>query len=80
MAYTPNPLPVGEELGPYLLTELQKLSAELALVEEGRFLPIRSSAPVKPREGMLAVADGSGWDPGSGKGLYEYRNGSWVKL
>ena len=80
MAYTPNPLSGQEDLGPYILAELQKLSAELALIEEGRFLPIRSVAPAKPREGMLAVADGTDWNPGSGKGLYEYRNSSWAKL
>ena len=38
-------------------------------------------APVKPRAGMLAYADGTQWDPGSGEGLYRYTlAGSWTKV
>ena len=36
--------------------------------------------PSKPREGMLVLADGSDWDPGSGQGVYAYYNGVWNKL
>ena len=35
-------------------------------------------APEKPREGMIATADGSNWNPGSGAGTYTYINGAWV--
>ena len=41
---------------------------------------VRTSAPKKVREGLLAFADGTYWDPGSGRGLYQYVSGSWVKL
>jgi len=41
---------------------------------------VRHTAPPKPREGMFAFADGTDWDPGSGRGLYQYVNTSWVKL
>jgi hypothetical protein len=37
-------------------------------------------APAKPREAMLRFADGTDWDPGSGRGLYQYVSGAWVKL
>lgn len=37
-------------------------------------------APSKPREGMIALADGTNWNPGSGAGFYGYHSGSWNKL
>lgn len=37
-------------------------------------------APAKPRETMLVFADGTSWDPGSGRGLYMYISGAWIKL
>lgn len=83
MAYTPEPLS-GElelpQLSEYLTRELSRISAEFQLAEDGVLLPMRTTAPAKPREGMLAIADGTEWNPGSGKGLYEYRTGAWVKL
>ena len=68
------------ELVEYLARELDGISAAFALVQEGRFLPVLYAAPAKPREGMLAVADGTSWNPGAGKGLYEYKSGAWSKL
>jgi len=44
-----------------------------------RFVP-KSSAPPSPSNGDVAYADGAGWDPGSGAGLYCYEEGSWIKL
>lgn len=83
MAYTPEPLS-GElelaQLSEYLTRELNRISGEFQLAEDGVLLPMRTSAPMKPREGMLAIADGTAWNPGSGKGLYEYRSAAWVKL
>jgi hypothetical protein len=37
-------------------------------------------APAKPREGNIYFADGTNWNPGSGKGIYAYYSGSWNKL
>lgn len=36
--------------------------------------------PDKPRDGMIAIADGTRWNPGSGAGPYCYFGGSWVFL
>jgi len=80
MLYVPTPLPQTGDLTAYLQEELLRISAALVLVEEGRFLPVLALEPKKPREGMLAVADGTNWNPGSGKGLYEYKSAAWVKL
>lgn len=80
MAYTPGPISRLEDLPGYIFQELLQISAELGRIEEGRFLPILHSAPGRPREGMLVIADGTDWNPRGGKGLYEYRDGNWEKL
>ena len=36
--------------------------------------------PLKLYEGLFAFADGTEWDPGSGRGLYQYVSGGWEKL
>lgn len=33
--------------------------------------------PGKPLENMIRLADGTDWDPGSGRGLYQYREAIW---
>lgn len=35
-------------------------------------------APLKPRDGDFAYADGSSWNPGYGAGLYYYDGTSWL--
>lgn len=37
-------------------------------------------APDKPRDGLIAKADGTNWNPGSGEGVYCYYGGSWHLL
>jgi len=37
-------------------------------------------APIRPRTGMVVLADGTDWDPGSGAGFYGYYGSAWVKL
>lgn len=60
----------------YVYRELRRLEAELRLPQ----LPELSVAPTKPRAGMIALADGTNWNPGSGAGFYGYYGGAWVKL
>lgn len=37
--------------------------------------------PARPREGMIAYADGTSWNPGGcGIGLYQFRKGQWYRL
>lgn len=36
--------------------------------------------PTKARTGMVVLADGTDWDPGSGAGFYGYYGGAWHKL
>ena len=37
-------------------------------------------APAKPFVGLVAYADGTNWNPGSGEGLYVYKSGGWALL
>jgi len=39
-------------------------------------------APDRPRNGDIVFADGTEWDPGSGRGLYTYNGNTsaWVQL
>lgn len=81
MAYNPSIPPQDlERLPQFVYDELLQISNILRMVEEGRFLPILYAAPKRAREGMIAVADGIFWDPGAGKGLYEYDGAAWNKL
>lgn len=38
------------------------------------------AAPPKVFEGMVALADGTSWDPGSGAGVYCYYGSTWNQL
>ena len=40
----------------------------------------RYSEPNRPRDGDIVHADGTEWDPGSGKGLYIYSDSAWVQI
>jgi hypothetical protein len=62
----------------YLMEELRKLADELKLVELIEY----HVEPDKPFHGMRVIADGTDWDPGSGRGVYWYDTGgaSWNLL
>lgn len=36
--------------------------------------------PTRPRTGMIAYADGSDWNPGSGQGPYHYTGTNWLPM
>jgi hypothetical protein len=81
MAYVPNLPPANPaELPRFVQEESQRLAR--ALTDPLDFLLLRElhAAPTKPRNGMVVLADGSDWDPGSGAGFYGRYGGAWVKL
>lgn len=53
---------------------LQQVRPELLRLSE------LNAAPARPREGMIAFADGTNWNPGSGQGIYAYHGGAWNLL
>jgi len=38
------------------------------------------AVPQRVRDGMIVLADGTTWNPGSGGGFYGYYAGAWHKL
>lgn len=81
--YTPTPVPRGnlEALENYLESELQRLAIDLeANIIAKVQLAETFVVPSKPRDGLLVFADGTSWNPGSGRGIYVYSSSAWVKL
>jgi hypothetical protein len=79
--YTPNLAPVAPDaVGPFLNTELQAISQSLQQPQPYAYLQTLNVAPIRPREGLIAKADGTHWNPGSGAGVYGYIGGAWVKF
>lgn len=59
--------------------ELTRIAASIDALYDG-LREIRHAAPARPKEGMIVIADGTDWNPGSGAGAYEYKGGAWSKL
>jgi len=64
----------------YLSFELEKVQRAFADPNEFLLLQNRAKAPERARVGMVALADGTNWNPGSGAGVYCYHSGQWNKL
>lgn len=64
----------------YVHSELQAVSQSQYEAPDFILLKVLHREPLRPRDGMLAEADGVNWDPGSGAGTYMRRSGAWVKL
>lgn len=77
--YIPTQVPADiKALPQYLMQELRRIS-------QGTATPFMQldrlhKAPDKPKDGMVALADGADWNPGSGAGYYGYLAGSWHLL
>ena len=80
LIYSPSPVPTSIDLRllDWLRREFHSIRDALAQAQPD-LLPL-SAAPPRPKEGMLRYADGVGWDPGAGKGVYVYDGTTWVKL
>lgn len=82
MAYRPSQLPSDlspESLARWVVGELEQVAREQTELNELELRPIHAE-PKKPREGMLVYADGTDWDPGSGRGVYVRGPAAWEKL
>ena len=80
MEYTPSPPTTSEDLLRYVYTELQNIAFTLRTRREFITFEVVYVEPPKPEEGTLIYADGTDWNPGGGRGFYEYRNATWAKL
>jgi hypothetical protein len=78
--YAPQPVPEDPNaLAAYLRNELQQIQFALSQLADGQ-IDVTTVAPAKPRDGMIRRADGTGWNPGSGQGVYCYYNYAWRLL
>ncbi len=57
--------------------ELEQVSRAMSEPNDMLLLDMRYGAPAKPRDGMVVLADGVNFNPGSGGGYYGYRAGAW---
>lgn len=74
VAYAPGQPPTDPKALPaYLTTELRNLANVVQLLAAGH-IDKTHVEPSRPRDGDLVYADGSDFDPGSGRGLYQYRD------
>lgn len=80
-AYTPTDVPTDvAQLPDWLRRELASLSQSFTSQAPYLFLQTLNVAPTKPREGLMVLADGVHFNPGSGAGFYGYRGGAWHLL
>lgn len=80
MRYRPEPPPDDlSDMREYLSRELDRIANAIDSLIELR-MEISYVEPPRPRDGDVRFADGTEWDPGSGRGLYERRDGAWEKL
>lgn len=81
MQYTPGMAPMDPQALPaFVEQELQAIARAMAQATPAAYLSTLFVAPTKPREGMVVLADGAHWNPGSGNGFYGYRSGAWQFL
>tara|TARA_R110000868_G_scaffold256049_1_gene512776 strand:- start:266 stop:511 length:246 start_codon:yes stop_codon:yes gene_type:complete len=76
--YQPRSVPPNAaDLPAFLQQELMNIAR--ATLEGNQFLSLEMLyvAPAKPRDGMVVLADGTSWNPGSGAGFYGYRAAAW---
>lgn len=77
--YTPAQPPTDpKQLAAFLQQELARISREFAAPTHQ--LQPQAAAPARPRDGLIVLADGTNWNPGSGAGYYGYRSGAWHLL
>lgn len=77
--YRPANVPADPaQLPQFLQIELAQLAAALS-APWAQLQPLHKE-PARLAEGMVVLADGANWNPGSGSGFYGYRAGAWKFL
>lgn len=73
--YTTEPRAINDRLH-----TIERRVDELAESPIGRLIKVYEE-PDKPRDGHYVYADGTVWNPGSGKGIYVYdgSSASWIQ-
>jgi len=75
LSYSPSIIPGDisntDVLRRYLREEFERVAAIITQLAAGHF-DVSYAAPPKPRDGDVRLADGTTWNPGSGRGFYWY--------
>lgn len=81
MDYRPEDPPSDPAaLSAYLLREFARMHQSINSARDLMWLNKVHVAPTRPRDGMIANADGSDWNPGAGAGIYIYNGSNWLPL
>lgn len=77
--YQPREMPAGDlaALKTFLRAEHQAIADALAGPVDAVRLVELHAAPKRVGPGLVVLADGTDWNPGSGAGYYGYRGGAW---
>jgi hypothetical protein len=59
----------------WLVRELNRIANGFTVASQTTTLQVLTAAPSKPVIGAFVFADGTSWNPGSGRGLYYYDAG-----
>jgi hypothetical protein len=77
--FSPTQLNSLQDVARFINDNLRRVSDAIINLEEPT-VPSYTSQPNNPQEGSMAIADGIGWNPGSGAGTYIYRDGQWRRI
>lgn len=81
MAYVPRTPPADPARVPeYLAEELRRFADSVQGKQALAYVTKLNVEPLRPREGMVAYADGTNWNPGSGEGMYRHDGTQWVAI
>lgn len=62
-----------------LIDEFEEIEGILGdMLNWGNIVPVLYNPPDRPKDGMVVIADGTSWNPGSGAGMYYYYGGGWT--
>lgn len=76
--YVPTNVPsTANELPNWLRQEVLNISRAISEAQPFIRLAMQYQEPKKLADGMIVLADGTSWNPGSGGGFYGYRAGAW---
>ena len=80
MSYVPSSTGADTAVGlrSWLLQELNRIANGFTIAGQTTNLPVLTEEPAKRVTGQLVFADGTSWNPGSGRGLYYYDTNAWT--
>lgn len=64
----------------FQMDEARRVAQAFTTPDNLLILDTLHAAPIRLRPGMIVLADGVDWNPGSGAGVYAYYNAAWQKL